>query len=187
MVASSHSPAAKISSAVAYSGSSSGLLSQEEGSYSSSGDGPRSFSIGIGFANTSAGSGSMCMFTFFWLDCVLMAAQRLSRPDQGWVAGVAHSESSMSILVAPSSSLSSEECNIAMRDCMYSSLSSTTADSSRWLRSVASRFLLEVSVTMQCLQRNVPSRSGSITQSSVVRCWLCHIPDKVGLVRTPKP
>jgi hypothetical protein len=40
---------------------------------------------------------------------------------------------------------------------------------------------------MQCLQRNVPSRSGSIAQSSVVRCWLCHIPDKVGLVRTPKP
>lgn len=65
MVASSHSPAAKISSAVAYSGSSSGLFSQEDGSYSSSGDGPRSFSIGIGFANTSAGSDSMCMFTFF--------------------------------------------------------------------------------------------------------------------------
>ena len=35
MVASSHSPAAKISSGVAYSGSSSGLFSQAEGSYSS--------------------------------------------------------------------------------------------------------------------------------------------------------
>jgi hypothetical protein len=163
MVASSHSPDAKISSGDAYSGSSSGLFIQAEGSYSSSGDGPRSFSIGIGFANTSAGSESMCMFTFFWLACVLMAPQRLSRPVHGCRAGVAYSESSvLSVSVGPSSSLSTEECNIAIRDWMYSSLSSTVSLSSRWLRSVGSRSLCEVSVTMHCLQRNVPSKSGSL-------------------------
>ena len=40
---------------------------------------------------------------------------------------------------------------------------------------------------MHCLQRNVPSNSGSITQSSVGPCSRCHIPEEVGLKGTPKP
>ena len=116
-----------------------------------------------------------------------MAPQRLSRLVHGCVADVvAHSESSLSVVpVGPPSSLSFEECNIAIRDWMYSSLSSTMADSSRWFRRVSSRFLLEISVPMQCLHRKVPSRSGSITQSSAVPS--CRLPDMVGLVCTPRP